>query len=470
MKFDFFENELNENVSNQYTVEVIFDGKVEKVKAFFAPVRENLHDLDWHMDTWQADGTDWYVKQIIHKMSYCRFSATFESMFTVRITPNFHFENVRLRPGKMNYRIKDGAIEIELNKPTKISVEFDGNIFENLFLFVQLPVIDKPDESDSNVIYLKKGVHDIGEILLSDNQSLYLEAGSYVYGYVKATGENIKIFGQGVLCGAKLEHNYGKPREHLCVVNHGKNVVIKDIFMVETGTWTLKLYDCKDVLIDNIAEICWNENSDGIDVCVSRNVEIRNVFLRNADDNISIKARRVATQEEINLCGYSSEDIYVHDCIFWSDKAHCMLVGPEATKGKESSFRNIRFENIICLEHREYLHTYQGVMSIFAADEARIENIIWKNIEVYNMSYGRLISIIYTDVYANAMGKGVKNIVIDNVRYYGYQTFLNRILGLNEECIVENVVIKDLFVNGKKVANLENYFRTNAFLKNIEIK
>ena len=466
MTLDLYDNILDENVSNAYQVELLVDDRIEEAKCFYAVVRRELYDKT----TVRKAGTvDFFEGRTTYlpKMSYCRFGYTFDKPLKVRIKPSRAFHCVRIRPGKVDFEVNNGVIEFVLAKPSKLSIELDGNIFENLFLFAEDTQYEIPQTNDDNVIVFGKGVHIVEEdIVLTSGQTLYLEAGSFVYGCVKATGENVKILGRGVLCGARMNHNVKLLRDYLCSVSHCENVLIKDIFMLDSPMWTLKLYDCKNVVVDNIKQISWNENGDGIDVCKSDSVEIKNVFLRNSDDNISIKTR--ARTNEINLYGYSCKNVFVHDSILWADKAHCMLVGPEATMHQKSEFSNIRFENIICLEHCEFMDEYQGVMAIFAADESIIDNVSWKNIEVYNISFGRLISIKYTSVYAAGIGKAVKNIRYENIKYYGNQIFPDVIFGYDEEHIVENVTIKDMYVSGVKQTETYNGISINAFTKNIQ--
>ena len=466
MKLELYDNALEENVSNDYKVELLIDDRIEEVKCFHAVVRRELYDETTVAKPGTVDlfeGRTTYLP----KMSYCRFSCTFDQPLKIRVKPLKEFNFIRIRPGKINYKIINGVIEFVLAKPSKLSIEIDGNLFENLFLFAEESENDIPQLEDKNVITFKKGVHVLqDDLLLSSGQTLYLEPGSFVYGCVRAIGENIKIVGKGILCGSKLNHDVALPRKQLLKASHCENLLIKDIFMIDSPTWTLMVYDCKNVVIDNVKQISWNENGDGIDICKSENVEVKNVFLRNSDDNISIKSRKYPDNE--NLYGFSCQNIYVHDSIFWADKAHCMLVGPEATMGQKSEFKNIRFENIVCLEHCEFMNEYQGVMAIFSADESVIDNVLWKNIEIYNTSFGRLISIKYTSVFAAAIGKEVKNIQYENIKYYGNQIFPDIIFGHDEEHIIENVTIKDMYVSGIKQTEKYNGIRMNGYTKNIQ--
>ena len=94
---------------------------------------------------------------------------------------------------------------------------------------------------------------------------------------------------------------------------------------------------------------------------------VENTFQRNYDDNVTIKAFNatpeyiashpmpdgsysdgaiwmVAGLRDFEVCNYE-----IRNCVFWADKAHNMLVGPEA---RGIAFRNIRFHDNIVLENR----------------------------------------------------------------------------------------------------------------------
>ena len=138
--------------------------------------------------------------------------------------------------------------------------------------------------------------------------------------------------------------------------------------------------------IDNIKEIGWIMNSDGMDFICCRDVLVENTFQRNYDDNVTIKAFNatpeyiashtntdgsysdgaiwmVAGLRDFEVCNYE-----IRNCVFWADKAHNMLVGPEA---RGIAFRNIRFHDNIVLENRQN-GRITGVKDIKSFDEKEI--------------------------------------------------------------------------------------------------
>ncbi len=390
----------------------------------------------------------------MEEMGVCLFSHDFDCAAEIVIRPQFEAKSVRVRP-ETEFTFENGAVCLRLEKGGKYSVEFDNDIYRNLFLFVE----EKHDFAVSGeVIRYTAGVHDAGKIVLKAGQTLYLEEGAYVNGYVLAGGDDIRICGYGVLCGSDFEHDDTKPREMLVRAERGRNLCVEGVFLLDSPSWTLCVAGYDGVVIDNVKQVGSARNSDGLDICASENVVITNCFLRNYDDNISIKAR-------VGSVSGDCRNIVMRDCVLWSDCAHNMLVGPESDPAEENVYEHIVFENIRVLEHKEYHELYQGVMAIFAADNAVIRDVRWENIDVDFISYGRLFSFIYTEAYASTVGKKIENIVMRNVVCRTPVNGCGVLKGEDEERNVENVLIENMTIATKKITNQSAFVYRNAFVK-----
>ncbi|MGN1052090.1 MAG: glycosyl hydrolase family 28 protein [Candidatus Scatosoma sp.] len=449
---DLYNNFLQEMRSEDYTVEVFSDGTAfESVACFYAPVRNRKVNDSGYSDQ-------------IKEMTFCSFSHTFEKPVCVKITPKRKFKNYCVRPFNGKCERTENGILLVLTAPAKLSVEFDGDIFKNLFLFVEAEENDAPDQADKNVIYFGKGVHYADEIRLKDNETLYLEGGALVYGRVIAeNANNIRICGKGILNCRFFEHEFGKDRFQAVRFIRCNNVRVEDITVVDSPCWTLCFDVCKNVTIDNVKEICQAFNSDGIDLSGCCDVSMKNVFFRVFDDCISVKASHDGFTGD-------AKNITVENCIFWADAAHVMLVGPEADPAKECVFENIRFSDITVLQEVEFSTLFQGVMALFCADNAVMRNITFENITVDRMDYGRLVSVIYTKAYATMLGKRIENIRFENIFYNGNQIFGNRIVGADAAHTVESVTVKDMYVCGKKETEEENTFEISEFVNGLKFE
>ena len=384
-------------------------------------------------------------------MAFCYFESDFLEKVIITVTPSGEFENCVIRPLARNisFEEKDGSVTFELNKAAKLSVEFDDKIYTNLFIYADDLQTEEIKEGDTGVIYYGPGVHNAGQITLTSGQTLYLAPGAFVYGNVVAeNAEDIAIKGRGILCGSQLTHRMDGTRTMLCTINNCSNVVINGVIFLDSPTWTLRLYCSDNVEVNNLKEICWYFNSDGIDVCSGNNIQIKNCFLRNYDDNVSIKA-------------YESKDstnIKVTDCVFWADCAHNMLVGPEAKEADyENKYSEITFRNITVLEQNEKSDFYKGVMAITCADNAVFDKITWDSIKIERMSNGAVINFRFSDDYGTYMGKSISGVSIINVNCAATPARGDSILGLAENPI-HDISITNYVVNGKKISLNDHNF------------
>ncbi len=107
--------------------------------------------------------------------------------------------------------------------------------------------------------------------------------------------------------------------------------------------WTLHLCKCSDVRVKGLDVSSWGEdgiamnNTDGIDIEMSRDVTVEDCTFRQNDDAIVIKAGR---DEDGRRNGLPSENILIRNCTVKA--GHVLLgIGSEVSAG----VRNVRMEN-----------------------------------------------------------------------------------------------------------------------------
>ena len=282
---------------------------IQDEKGIWQPIEVRnalVSSFSKHPQIWN----DWENQKLLRDtMSYALFVRDFAKNVKVRVEPCYRFRNVEIRPVSygIDYKRVKGGIEFELTDASqKVSVEFDGDRAENLFLFPDLPDVDKPAQDVPDVLYYGAGQHDAGRIVMKSNQTLYLDEGAFVYGYVVGKGiENVRIAGRGILCGAKETH-CDERRTQLINFEYCRNVEISGVTLIDSPAWTIRLKNSQDLLVDNVKQISWILNSDGLDVCNSREVRVRNCFFRNYDDCITIKNQELAKM--------GCEDVLVENC------------------------------------------------------------------------------------------------------------------------------------------------------------
>ena len=422
-----------------------------------------------------------------YNMGFAMFTDDFKEPVKVRVTKKDGFNSVCARPtsyGIEMQRCSNKKVEFTITDPgKKISVEFDGDRMQNLFILPDLPDADIPE--GDNVIYYGPGIHDAGEIKLEwwNNATIYIDSEAIVYGRIVANRcDSLTIRGRGILCSSKENHGEGrKPQIETYACNH---LTIEGIMLRDTPNWTIKVVGSDHVHVNNIKEIGWIMNSDGMDFLCCRHVLVENTFQRNYDDNVTIKAFN-ASPEYIRknsetdgsykdwtigmvegLDKFDVYDIEVRNCVFWADKAHNMLVGPES---RGIPFSNIRFTGNVVLENRQNDKVYPGTMAVMIADNGTFSDITFSDIEVEDINGGKVLCIQFTNAwaYGNKYGQWAKNITIEKIRYKGHRSTASKIYGLNSTQKIDGVKISDFTVNGEKILHPNTNLDVNEYVENI---
>lgn len=436
---------------SDYEVSIYRDGVWKKLEVNGALVSDYIQGT-YDRDTTGANRT---------LMGFCMFTDEFRSAARIRVKrQGAPFSQVTIRPTdyKIGYkRIDERTIEFKLKDPgKKVSVEFDNDRAHNLFL-----IPDKPESkvTGENVIYYGPGEHDAGVIELHSGQTLFVDEGAIVYAVIKADrADDIKIMGRGIICASKASHNLsGRPSAlHF---SRCRNVVIEGVMFRDSPAWTLNIYDCENLLIDNMKQICWMVNSDGIDLCNVRHVEIRNCFMRNYDDNISLK----------NFGGGGSlYDIRFHDNTLWADRAHNLLVGPESRDDLE--MKDIHFDRIRILEGREENYPWLGTCAVMISDDGHFHDITFNDITLDNIRGGCIFEVDFCTY--SRLGRTAGNILLKNFRYFGEMPPKSSIRGLDADHKIEGITLKNIVINGKKLTrrNLPEYVETNEFITDLRVQ
>lgn len=378
-------------------------------------------------------------------------------------------KSVRIRPlsREIKYHVQDNLISFTLIEPTKLSVEINGGIDDNLHLFGSNPEVDIPLEEDPNVIYYGPGIHYIdgeyGFLELKSDQTLYLAPGAVLHARIYAEdAENIRICGRGVVLGSTLlgrqPHYYhkhlGEPedikRPRFVQFHNCHDIVVEGIMLNDTPSWALVFDHCRHVLVRDIKQFGYVDNSDAIDVVSSSDVVIDDVFLRANDDCVVIKAK-----------GDSVSNVLVQNSVLWSDRAQALQIGHELITDTVSQ---IIFRNIDVLEQRNrYVGHY--AIGIYNGDHAVVSDVLFENIRIEN-HYRMIGLIIDKGFYGHTEERGtIQNITFRNI---DSKTTLDlHITGWDTEHGIRDVVFENLTINGQP-ATPEIYH--NLFVQNLTFK
>ena len=197
-----------------------------------------------------------------------------------------------------------------------------------LVLSANAPVKDAPKAGGKGVVCFGPGYQRVGVVEVGSDTTVYFAPGAWVEGGLKICGTNVTVCGNGVLSAAHL--SWTKGPNLICA--SGKNIVIRDVSLFSPCNWTLVLNRAENATVEQVKILGGRViNDDGIDICRSRDVTIRNCFVRCQDDCIAPK--------------WWCENLVVTNCTLWTDIANAVRVGYECSSPEESpvGFRNLKF-------------------------------------------------------------------------------------------------------------------------------
>lgn len=283
------------------------------------------------------------AEDLRHPYSFALFDADGEVEITVTAR-FFDMAQVQLLPTSAGARLveaKGRTAVFRATPPFTLALEPHGR-HDALILTANTPETDVPREGDENVVFFGPGRHHPGMIELSAGQTLYLAGGAWVEGGIAAFGDGITIRGRGVLSGAPWPWGAGLlcdsdahkaiNKSGQMVRIEGRDICVRDITLLSSWGWCLVLNEVEKAAVEHVTILGGRViNDDGIDICRSRNVTIRDCFIRAQDDCISPK--------------WWCEDLIVEHCTLWADVANPFRIGYEC-EDAPYVYRNLTFRDI----------------------------------------------------------------------------------------------------------------------------
>lgn len=412
----------------------------------------------------------------------------------IRVKRRKSFDTAMIRPLSRNVEVSVTECEavFKLKEHGQYSLEF-GDIHNVLHIFFN-ELKEYPDAEKANV-YFGPGMHFPGVVTLRDNDTVYIDENAVVFGSINSLGaKNVKIYGGGIVdnsCEERLTENaYENFHKGAFKIYNCENIDVSDIILTNSCTWTMAMFNCKNVHIDNVKIVGqWRYNTDGIDVVNSENVLIENCFIRSFDDTISLKA--VYDYPE------PMQNITIDNCVMWCDWGKNCEIGLE-TACKE--YKNIVFRNC------DLIHNSSGAMCISNGCYADMHDILFENIHV-ELQKDTLPQILQTEDAQKYDAKGVtapacliQNVIspfairtkntsgiiratsdipgdIHDVTYKNIHVHTDsealmpkiRIETAFSEKKLKNFQLENIFVNGEKVTQFDRFETSFVNAENITI-
>lgn len=416
-------------MKHDYAVAVKADGSEEwkPVATYMARVNAPL-DKDEHK---------------VSELSYGVFDFTGSVTVRVACRNGKTFRQAKVRPeskGIATVQVNDSTVEFRMAQPENVSVEFDGDIRENLLLFTSAPLPSAKEvkkearRQGRQFIYYAPGVYKDDTIKVKSNTTVYLEGGAYFTGiFAIEDAHDVTITGRGI---ARPANGYEG-----CHVHRSRNVVIEGLTLN-----TCPVGGSDEVVLRDVRSVSHPGWGDGLNIFASSNVLFDRVFCRNSDDCTTAYATRKGFSGSVH-------NIAMKNSTLWADVAHPIFIGIHGNPAVGDSIVGLRYENIDILGQSEPQIDYQGCLAINVGDDNYVKDVVFDNIRIENINNGCLVQVKvgYNQKYCTAAGRGVENVLFRNVSYTGEQPSLSIMTGYDEQRTVKNITFDGLTINGKRI-------------------
>jgi len=191
----------------------------------------------------------------------------------------------------------DGACSFTLERPGKLSVEFEPNIhnpvLHPMLVFADPPEVDVPAPDAPGVRYFGPGVHKPGSGQpIASGDTIYLAGGAWVEAAFLAAGpvEDVVIKGRGVLSGLFLDtgdqdSNKDQPGMIDIPYQASRNVLIEGITLVDGPRYNIRAL-AQSTTITNVKVMSWWFSTDGM--VGGNKTLIQDNFIKVNDDSIKL--------------------------------------------------------------------------------------------------------------------------------------------------------------------------------------
>ncbi|MDQ1015340.1 putative Ig domain-containing protein [Streptomyces afghaniensis] len=350
----------------------------------------------------------------------------------------------RIRPLSYDteFTVDGATVTLTLTEPRNLSIEIDGDLFNNLQLHANPIETNVPDPDDEDVIYFGPGLHKTtdGVLKVPSGKTVYLAGGAVLTSRVEFHEvENARVRGRGVIYNSA----------NGVLVEYSENIEIDGVTVLNPSSgYAITVGQSKQVTIRNFHSYSHGQWGDGIDIFCSQDVLIDKVWMRNADDCIAIYAHR---WDYYGDC----RNITVRNSTLWADVAHPINVGTHGNTDKPETIENLVFSNIDILDHREPQMNYQGCIALNPGDSNLLKNVRAQDIRVEDFRWGQLINmrVMYNTSYNTSVGRGIDGVYIKNLSYSGTHANPAILVGYDADHAIKNVTFQNLVINGKFIGN-----------------
>jgi hypothetical protein len=384
---------------------------------------------------------------------------------TVKVTCPEAIKSVKILPSSYGIAplIEGESLTFSLSIPRHLTIEVNGDWVGSLHLFANPPEANAPKAGDPNVVFFGPGVHEVKHLVVTNNQTVYVAGGAVVRGVIGPEeqfqissysglrtysptfllrGTNINFRGRGIIDGSRCTTH----ARNLIQVQ-GSDINLEGVILRDSSTWNIPIRRCDRVTVKNLKLLGYRANSDGIDICSSRDVTVEGCFIRTLDDLIVVKTDKGQGE---------AKRIVARDCVLWNEVAHALSIGAELRENVD----DVLFTNcdVIHDKGREW------TLRVYHCDSARITNVRFEDLRIEESP--RLISLWIDKAFwtKDAERGHIDGVLFRNIRATADPVRVE-LKGFDETHAVENVRFENVVANGNALT-AEN-IKTNGFVRNV---
>jgi hypothetical protein len=399
--------------------------------------------------------------------AFAYFDLQGTAMVTVTV-PN-EVTSVKILPtaAGITATIHGHSVSFPVSSPKNLTIEINGEWVRSLHLFVNPLETNAPKATDPNVIYFGPGIHTLSHLEVGDNKTIYVAGGAIIRAVIDSNekytvnkgdgqrnypasiilhGRNITIRGRGIIDASACPTH----ARNLLFIRASKNVNVEGIILRDASTWTVPIRQCDSVTVDNIKLLGYRANSDGIDICNSRYVTVKNCFIRTMDDLIVIKADKGQGD---------AKHILATKCVLWNQLAHALSIGAELRDNVD----DVTFSDcdVIHDKGREW------TMRIYQCDAGLVSNVRFENIRVEEAH--RFISLwIGKAVWSRDTEYGhIQGVSFKNITATGSPLTVD-LVGIDAGHAVKDVTLQHIIMNGQPLTKAQ--VKANDFVSDVVVE
>jgi hypothetical protein len=395
--------------------------------------------------------------------SFASFDIQGEVEVSVTVPFHSYVESAKILPSssRIKLAITRNTITFTISKPGQYVLEVNDNWVNSLQIFANPFEVDAPSPDDPNVIYYGPGTYQVESISVPSGKTLYVAGGAVIYGnfapqagremdreespIISAKGDSIVIRGRGVIDGSQCPLH---TRSLMKI--RGKNIQVEGIIVRDSSRWTIPVCGSDQVRINNLKLFGWRSNSDGIDICGSRNVEVSDCYLRTWDDLVVAKTQTPSEGE--------ARDIVVRKCVLWNEIAHPLSIGAELTRNVE----HVLFTDCDVIRDRGR----EWALGVYHCDSEQIKDVVFDNIRFDDCQ--RFISLwIGKMIWSSDNERGhIEDVISRNIRVSGPKELVE-LKGYDADHAIHRVKFENIFINGKPLSAAD--LKQNQFADGVSI-